>query len=843
MKRINILYILFFICLCIPEEHIAQTPLPHIIFITLDDQNDYTEGFDGHPQVETPNIKRLEELGTTFYNAYCVAPQCGPSRMSLITGKDCFYTSVYNNTGYKCKKFSDNFTAAEGNEEIFVLPQYLKGSAGYFTYHFNKVMHCFENLVDYDSVTTDPCARELSWNKIFYYEDSTLLNLVGHENLEGPKQFSWAVVDDSYENVMEDFVMIDTAISFLQSYANDPSVACNKPLFLGLGFQRPHTPYYTAEKYYNDFYQHDLNQNPLRKPYNFPANAFPFNGIAMPPQPATLFGDYDQLPAGGVAQALADGKIYYNFNQYIEDLYPAPVVDENISETQRLEILNETMRANLVMAYLATIKYVDAQIGRLLDSLEQYPDIYNNTIIIVLGDHGFSMGEKKHWRKGAMWETDVRAPLIYVDLRNPKQQVTENFVSFLDLFPTLCDVTGISYPTFSDGSKYFDGESLLPLIANPDTVFERPVLTTYIEKGLDEQGGCFPQYSVRSGRFHYIKYQTNNAYGVLNCDITKSIIEEELYEIGLNRETDPYEWNNLAANDKYGAVINYLQQFIPDSNLYLQKTITVHIKNNALDCFASRSDTIYASAEIFDKDGNYLAESPPEYTYRWTNDINDLSWEGDAITIPLSLFSEEELINNNRFIIYLQVYDIEDRLIGFDMKYFYAGEENLPTVFYQISADGTTACINNYNITGTFTDSWWDFGEGVNINDEIPGPYNYGETGNYTITNYVQYGNENCIETFTALISVDGSVSDAAKPIHLFPNPANQTVYAALPANTGNGLMRVFAMTGQEIFSAYIPETCCEKFAPIDLTHFAKGSYVVSFMADTGLMTGIFIKD
>ncbi|MBC8045248.1 MAG: sulfatase-like hydrolase/transferase [Fimbriimonadaceae bacterium] len=834
------IYFLFLFALFFSVNNLySQSTLPNIIFITLDDQNDYTEGFDGNPQVETPNIKRLEQLGTTFYNAYCPAPQCGPSRASMITGKDVFYTQVYNNTSYKCKTFRDNFTEEKGNEEIFTIPQYLKDSAGYFTYHLNKVMHCHENAADYDSITTDICEKGLSWNKIFIYDDSSIINTIAEANLGGPKQFLWSVIDDSYEPQMKDFVMTDSAIAFINAYANDASVACNKPLFLGLGYLKPHLPLYIPEKYFSSMYE-DIYNLPFDEPYNYPVYSYPYNGLVMPPQPEIPYSDYDGLPENGVARSLADPGLEGSLSNYIEGLNPFPTIDENITDDVRKEILLQTIRANAILAYMAAIKYTDAQIGRFLDALETHPEIYNNTIIILFSDHGFSLGEKKHWRKGGLWETDIRTPFLYIDLRTPEKQISERLVSLTDIFPTICDVIDIPYPIFNDGSNYFDGKSLLPVILNPDTIFERPVISSYIEKETIDQGGCFPQYSIRSERFHYIKYQTNNVYGELDCDITKSITEEELYEIGINREIDPYEWNNLSDSTEFNPVKIYLQQWLPDSNLYLQETYKAIINNNVLDCYLNTSDIIHLSFDLYNPDGTFLNTHPASLTYNWSTNINAAIFTGDNIDIPISAFTEAELENKDRLIIYLNIYDAENKLIAFDIKYFYLHENNKPFANYQASSNGLTACIINYSLTGNYIDTWWDFGEGVIIDEKIPGPYTFQNEGSHIIKNYVEYGNENCIEVYEKTIFVADTLSKTF-PLLIFPNPAQQEITIKIADESGNGIVEIFNAQGQRIFSGVSLQCGCTRFEKIDVSKCSRGVYIASFTGNAGNGSNTFV--
>jgi len=128
----------------------------------------------------------------------------------------------------------------------------------------------------------------------------------------------------------------------------------------------------------------------------------------------------------------------------------------------------------------------------------------------LIGDHGYALGEKKHWGKDALWETDVRTTLVITDMRNPKKQICNRTVSLMDIFPTLCDILSVPYPKFSSGAPYLDGRSLVPLLNNAGLMWERPVLSS-LEKEDGIEGSCFPQYSLRNEKFHYIRYQTNGA--------------------------------------------------------------------------------------------------------------------------------------------------------------------------------------------------------------------------------------------------------------------------------------------------------------------------------------------
>lgn len=169
-KRISFMLLLVlksvWACTQIPEK-------PNFIFIVVDDLNDYQDIYDGHPQIETPHIDGLASSGIRFQNAYAACPGCAPSRTSMLSGKDAIYTQVFNNNDYS-NNFRNNFTAADGNETVFTLPEILKDSGGYYTMAINKVFHS-QKQNDYDKVTADPCAKDLSWNKMLDFEDGGYL--------------------------------------------------------------------------------------------------------------------------------------------------------------------------------------------------------------------------------------------------------------------------------------------------------------------------------------------------------------------------------------------------------------------------------------------------------------------------------------------------------------------------------------------------------------------------------------------------------------------------------------------------------------------------------------------
>jgi len=818
----------------------AQVPSsPNIIFVTFDDLNDYVEGLGGQIQVETPNLTLLANSGTSFINSYCSATQCGPSRASMITGKDCYYTQIYNNPQYKCKNFRLNFKPSFGNETVFTLPEWLKDSADYFTYSLNKIMHCYENLIDYDSISTDECDKDFSWNRVFYFTDSAIIDNAGDAALGGPDNFRWSLLNDTLENYMEDNIMIDSAIAFINAIGDGADITCGKPFFLGVGFLKPHLPYFVPEKYYSDFYLSDYYAVPYNYPYNFPNGTFPYNGIIMPPQPDTIFNDYNNLPLDGVARSLADPGPLNNLLEFAEEIIPLPEIDPLLTDEQRIEILEQSVWANSIIAYMAAIKFIDDQFGRLMTALQENPDIYNNTIIVVTSDHGFSLGEKKHFLKGSLWETDTRVPLIISDLRNPIQQISYQTVSNIDIFPTICDLVGVDYPNMPDGNNYLDGKSLASILVDATYSFYRPVLTTYSEKDSLDQGACFPQYSLRDERFHYIKYATNNEYGLYDCNLAMSQTEEELYEIGFNRDMDPFEWNNLIGNADYEPIKDFMGQWLPGEELYMQKTYAIKIKNEPIECLLNHSDTILLSFDLYDTTATPVA-IPENYLFIWTNNLTMDTLYGNNVLFPIDLISEDLFLVTNRLFIYLTMIDTINSInSALDLKYFYINDTYEPTVsFNTIKGDTTQVIITDFSITGAYNDVWWDFGDGVIIHKDNPEFYSYAEIGTYTIICYVQYGNDStCIKSIAKTFTTNIKEYFKDHILFVYPNPARNIISVSLKQGNFNGKLFIYDNAGRCLKTDIITSAVSDLIT-FDVSFLPSGIYYFYYIDISGLAAG-----
>lgn len=816
----------------------GQAVKPNIIFIVVDDLNDYTSDLEGLPAVETPNISRISANGTVFTNAVCSSPLCCPSRTSFLTGKAAEYTGVYSSSDYRCNDFSKNFTPANGNDTYFTIPGYLKDYGNYFTYGINKIFHCYENYQEYDSTTIDPCAKGLSWNKIFVHLDTN--EIIPGVNMidEGVHNNEWSRINDTLEPYMMDYIAVDSSIKFINEFANGEGT-CGNPFFLALGIKKPHKPNYIPEKYYLPEYVEDFYATPFDIPFNFPPNAYPLNGIIMPPQPEVPFSDLYSLPDGGMGQSMIKGADE-NFVEWGEALSPVPEVHPDFSDSLSLDILTWSMRANSIISYIAAVKYIDAQIGRLLDSLESYPEVYNNSVIILVSDNGYSLSEKRHWGKRDLWETDVRIPLIISDLRNPIPQVSKSMVTLLDLFPTICTLADVPQPTFPDGTSYLDGNDITNLMQDPDLLIEIPQLSS-VRKEADTEGFCNPQYSIRDDRFHYIRYKSNGG-GESICDSAGSYIEEELYEIGIDRTVDPNEWNNLIANSNYLPVVEYISQWMPGGAMYLQKAFLPIINNNEIDCILDYNDTILLSTDIFDTLG-VLVSPPAEYIYAWTNNLNTDTIFGTSATFAVGSLSPEVYELNDEIFFYFTIIEpITKRKIGFDLKVYYLNPINEPFATFTLLVDDEyTINVFDFEITGDYTDYWWTIdGDSLHYNVK-PGPHSFGVSGSYTYVCNVRYGNDDCIATFeeTNKTTIENYFENES--LIAIPNPANNNVILLLKSLALNGELYIYGSTGNLVKHLSINNNY-NNYYEIDNLELQSGIYmVVNINDETKIATPLVI--
>ncbi|MEM9015789.1 MAG: sulfatase [Verrucomicrobiota bacterium] len=274
------------------------------------------------------------------------------------------------------------------------------------------------------------------------------------------------------ENEMGDTRYADGAIEQLR-------MKHEKPFFIACGLFHPHMPWYVPQKYF------DL---------------FPLDEVEIPP---LLETDLDDIPEPG--RDLIRGK-----QRFVDSVREAGLHRE------------------AVQAYLATTAYADAQMGRVLDVLEESP-YHDNTIVVLMSDHGFHLGEKNHWQKATLWEEATHCLLMFrVPGMTGESQVCERFVSLQDLYPTMMELCGLENP------DYVDGRSLAPLLKDPQAEWESTAISALGDQHL----------SIRTEGFRYIRY----AEGV-----------EEFYD----RTADVNEWVNGIENQDYASEVERHRTLLP----------------------------------------------------------------------------------------------------------------------------------------------------------------------------------------------------------------------------------------------------------------------------------------
>lgn len=429
---------------------------PNVLFIVIDDLNDWIGCMDGHPQALTPNIDRIASRGVLFTNAHCSSPACQPSRAAVFTGMTPDKTRVWSNRTKSLAKLMPDVTK---------LPQPF-AKAGYRTLGTGKLIHdrSDDAFSDYFQVEQrwGPITREEadytkaelpskgSDNPRHLVKDSTgqeiilPLNRMPSDRAPDRKageSFDWGPWDVP-DSDFGDTQITDWAISKLKE-KND------KPLFLAMGYYRPHIPLWAPKRFFERF-----KDNPGKLP-------------------AVKKGDLDDLSATGQKWALeADTAGLHK-----------SVVEHNQWE-------------RAIEGYLACITYIDHEVGRILDELNSSPQ-KDNTMIVLWSDHGWHLGEKQHWGKWTGWERSTRVPLIIAPPKNQALDFTaagskcDRPVGLIDLFPTLCDFCKVTPP------ENLSGESLVPLLKNPKKETKRKLVTTF-------NPGNF---SVRSDQWRYILYK------------------------------------------------------------------------------------------------------------------------------------------------------------------------------------------------------------------------------------------------------------------------------------------------------------------------------------------------
>lgn len=394
---------------------------PNVLFIAIDDLNDWVGCFGGHPEAITPNLDRLaSEGGTVFQNAHCAGPVCGPSRSALLSGFMPHRTGIYGN--------SNNMTDSQLVQTHATLPEYFSRN-GYITMSRGKIAHKHTTAKGRDEGhwmydIWEP-ARGGSGVDRRTVTSRTRNRIAGKP---GPASKNTAAFGSEFAWGVTQGTTSETKDHLTASWAADQlRKDHDKPFFLAVGFSKPHLPFYTPKEFWDRF--------PADKHYVPEINEDDFDDILLPTgKPAgSKSADYLWLEENG--------------------------------------LLNEAARA-----YLACSSFADHCVGVVLDALRESSHA-DNTIIVVWGDHGWHLGEKLRYRKAELWSESTRCPLIVKLPGSSTRRDCSRPVNLIDLYPTLIQLCDL--PTKSN----LDGTSFAPLLSNPNQPW-KPTLTIRGEGGV-----------------------------------------------------------------------------------------------------------------------------------------------------------------------------------------------------------------------------------------------------------------------------------------------------------------------------------------------------------------------
>eukprot|EP00045_Choanoeca_perplexa_P008852 m.83058 g.83058 ORF g.83058 m.83058 type:complete len:594 (+) comp14645_c0_seq2:3-1784(+) len=556
------------------------TKPPNVLFIVVDDLNPSLNSYN-FPSI-TPNLDRLASISTQFRHAYVSVSVCAPSRTAFLTGIRPDKTHAWTIGPY-----FRNSSANKQGMQIKSLPQLFRLN-GYNTTGAGKIWHCGtpSGGMTSDEGGGDQCpefpdghcrwtepSEVASWTEPYWFCDQFT-----NDTVQSPAMQQWpcssatwpscgsgcvqdqACIDcfkragtwnesnlayfaaDCPSECYPEGLIANRAIDVLDWHVNNPS----KPFFFGLGFKRPHLSYKTPKSFADMYPLEDIDLPAhLGYPDNLPGLSYTHNCMA---------GSKDVKPYG---------------------------VDLNCTSDRCTEyISNMTTQRALRRAYYASVTFMDSQLGRVLDKLNE-TGLLDTTVISFIGDHGYSSGSKGLWCKESQFENGVRIPMM-IHAPNPQgaaiyqyDYVSDTLAESVDLYPTLVELAGLQLPP----KQNFGGRSLVPALeGHPMTDTHnyaisqwprRPSCTT-AHGCVDGHGDPFAfdpdqavmSYSLRTPEYRYSVW-FNYTWETYTPDFDH-ILGRELYDhhgdLGDYYAIEHLELENLAGEPSMQAIVTELHE-------------------------------------------------------------------------------------------------------------------------------------------------------------------------------------------------------------------------------------------------------------------------------------------
>ena len=476
----------------------------NILFISVDDLKPMFNSY-GHGDMITPNIDALAAKGTSFLNASTQQAICAPSRASLLTGLYPDNTRVWDL----------ETQIRDENPNVVTLPQHFKDN-GYYSVGLGKIFdnRSVDNNYDGKSWSTqflqgmpnqyyhsndagksgyqDPLVHQAINQYNSYISSNNITSTNGKR--EARKLFPLSKPSTEGNQDLPDDGYVDGARTNYALIKMEEAANSGKPFFLAVGYTKPHLPFVAPKKYWDMYDRSSIPIHPEQgRDSSIPSIAYHNNH--------ELVNNYSDIPLNG-----------------------------NITVDKQKELIH---------GYKACVSYVDAQVGILLSKLDEL-GLSSNTIVVLLGDHGWHLGDHGLWIKHTNFEQAVSSPMIiYSPDHGLENNMTNSPVELLDIYPTLCDLAGISIPNETEG------KSVKEVMNDPDHKVRHAALAQYTRMS---NGKRVMGYSLRDERYRYTKwiqmdYRNGERYGpTIAC---------EFYDY----EIDSFEKINRCSDDTYSDII------------------------------------------------------------------------------------------------------------------------------------------------------------------------------------------------------------------------------------------------------------------------------------------------